>query len=277
MSFVGRFSKRASELTLKIAKALVCTIGPKYRILQGQYVPNYDAELDNGYIRIVNVIRGGLEWGIRLKPFPFSPLEFQATAYTAETGLRLKLTLPYIVSIGVLIAPKQFKKVRRLLKTGYVFSASLTAISLLKHDHNNHNPVVPVFEWDAYRLGSARTSVYKVTVIRDVDGTVVIDTLQSITTLKEHKLIGLLNKRSYLVADFHYPIANDKDYTMHSVRRSKVRSDEILSLGNKMVESIKEPLKGDDIMGLYDVASVIQHKYNDYIAIKIGNILVCRK
>lgn len=275
MNFIHRFSKKASEVTLTIAKKAVGILSPT-EMVRGNRVNKHGVINDDGYIRIVHNVYSGFEWGIRLKPFPFSPLEFQATAFTGEAGIRLKLTIPFIVSLGVIIAPRSFLKVSRWFKRGYRLSIGINEGRLDSFNHHGVDPVKTIFEWDLYRTGTTRTCPINVNIVGVRNMDMYTARLTAIKTVKEHRLFPFLNKENYLVSIGAYPLVSEECISMLSIRRGRNRTTEVRNLGDQMASALKRPLPAEDFAAMYDMASVIVQQMKDvhHMSIQIEGTVV---
>jgi len=219
MKYINKISKAAAGFVLRIAKFLISIITPVYLTDAREPIPYRDVVLDDGFLRIVSVMFPCTETGVRFKPFPFEPFRLQFTAFTAETGLRILVTIPFILSIGFLYAPARFKKRLGWVRYGAVVTVSHQEITLTKYNHitNRSFPLVE-FYW------SSRGNYTPCRWILHIESCSDASQVQDITVgviSTRYKLIPWYSDDTYFIS----PTATDHDWVFQLTKPNSNTTD----------------------------------------------------
>lgn len=166
-------------------------------------IAKWAAVEDDGFLRFTRNVTHGFEFGIRFRPIPRTGLKLQFTAFTAETGLKLLVTLPYLLSFGVILAPKRFSRLSKLMPFGYEFTIDSSGVLLKRHDHSTMGRFKALVEYYWMKSLPFQYGRYAVDVMTSRDGIVSLDERKVKIFITHCKVLPFLSKCNYFITGGH--------------------------------------------------------------------------
>lgn len=141
MEFLNRIKRVCERLTRHVGNLILMFIFSK-RELDGKTAYPFHFVWDDGYLRCTRTLSAGLEWGLRFKPFPCEAFRLEQSYYTGESGFKLRITFPFILSFGFLIAPSSCNRKETIWGKTLDVTINFKEIRIVRH-HVNDIDVIP--------------------------------------------------------------------------------------------------------------------------------------
>lgn len=146
MKILTRIRRATVKLTLHYFKTLAGLIAPRVKTEKGTIEQAYTFLYDDGFIRLTHLVKFGTEWGLRFKPFPFEGFKISITNFQGiGDGLKVYVTVPFILSIGFLYAPKT-SRLLRYVRLGLKVNVDLRYIELKTIQHFKEDEVTNLID-----------------------------------------------------------------------------------------------------------------------------------